>query len=124
MIVKQQGRIEAESFGVNRRGSLIGKPLSVLINGGSASAAEIVSGALRDRLGVTLVGERSFGKGTVQNIISLPHGTSMHVTTSQWLLPEGDSIQETGLTPDVVATDSAETAVDEQLQAAIKQVGK
>jgi len=124
LIVKQQGRIEAESFGVNRRGSLIGKPLSVLINGGSASAAEIVSGALRDRLGVTLVGERSFGKGTVQNIISLPHGTSMHVTTSQWLLPEGDSIQETGLTPDVVATDSAETAVDEQLQAAIKQVGK
>lgn len=120
VVVKQQGRNDSQSYSVNRKGKLIGKPLTVLINGGSASASEIVAGALRDRLQTKLVGEKSFGKGTVQSVVDLPGGTGMHITTSRWLLPAGSWIHETGIEPDVEATDSADTLADEQLNAAIE----
>jgi carboxyl-terminal processing protease len=78
--------------------------LVVLINGGSASASEILAGALRDRLGIELVGEQSFGKGTVQDAIDLPGKAGLHVTIAKWLLPSGDWIHEEGLKPDVKVT--------------------
>lgn len=125
LIVKQQGRNETEVRQVSRRGRLLGMPLTVLVNGGSASASEILAGALRDRLGVKLVGEKSFGKGTVQQVIELGAGSGLHVTVAKWLLPNGDWIHDRGLTPEIevqlpeAATDSA-SVVDTQLEAAIK----
>lgn len=129
VVVKQQGRLDSETYEVSRRGRLLGMPLTVLINGGSASASEILAGALRDRLGAKLVGEKSFGKGTVQEALDLKGGAGLHVTVAKWLLPNGDWIHEKGLTPEIevkipdTATDSA-TAVDTQLEAAIKELKK
>lgn len=125
VIVKQQGKEITETYTVTRRGRLLGMPLVVLINEGSASASEILAGALRDRLGIQLVGEKSFGKGTVQEAMDLRGGAGLHVTVAKWLLPNGDWIHEKGLQPAVevalpeTATDSA-TTIDTQLEAAIK----
>jgi carboxyl-terminal processing protease len=74
----------------------------VLINGGSASAAEIVAGALKDHKRATLVGTRSFGKGSVQTIIPLgPHNGALRLTTARYLTPSGHSIQAKGIEPDI-----------------------
>lgn len=125
LIVKQQGRKDTENLEVSRRGRLLGMPLTVLVNEGSASASEILAGALRDRLGVKLVGQKSFGKGTVQQVIELQGGAGLHVTVAKWLLPNGDWIHEKGLTPEYLveipepATGSS-TIVDTQLEEAIQ----
>jgi carboxyl-terminal processing protease len=131
VIVQQQGRTGTETFEVSRIGRLPRVNMVVLMNGGSASASEILAGALRDRIGAVLVGERSFGKGTVQEAVDLRDGAGIHVTTSRWLLPSGDWIHEDGLEPDVIvelddvdmATDSAEL-VDRQLERAAELVGE
>jgi carboxyl-terminal processing protease len=125
LVVKQQGRNDTDVRQVSKRGRLLGMPMTVLINEGSASASEILAGALRDRLGVKLVGQKSFGKGTVQQVVDLSGGSGLHVTVAKWLLPNGDWIHDTGLTPEIEielpepATGSTEV-VDTQLEAAIK----
>src|SRR5207248_3111812 len=84
---------------------LEGYKIVVLVNQGSASASEILAGALRDDLKIQLVGEKSYGKGSVQELINLNDGAVLKVTTAKWLTPNGTSINETGLKPDVeVAT--------------------
>jgi carboxyl-terminal processing protease len=127
LVVEQQGRFDKQSFKVNKRGRLIGTPTVVLINGGSASASEILAGALRDRLQVKLVGEKSFGKGTVQEAIDMKDKAGLHVTIARWVLPGGDWIHDTGLTPDVeVALEEPDTATegattrDTQLEKAVE----
>jgi len=75
--------------------------MTVLINGGSASAAEILSGALRDYKRATLIGEKSFGKGSVQEAIDLGEGMGLHVTVAKWVLPKGDWINGKGIEPQV-----------------------
>jgi len=90
-----------------------------LINGGSASASEILSGALRDDKGVKLVGDKSFGKGTIQEPIDIVGGSGLHVTTAKWLTPNGTWVHEKGLMPDVVIANK-EDLVDLQLEAAVK----
>ncbi len=106
---------------VNRKGKLYDIPLVVLINKGSASAAEIVAGALKDHKRAKIVGVTSFGKGSVQTPQELTGGSSVHITTGKWLLPNGDWIHKKGITPDVeVKLDSPEATQDAQLLRAIE----
>jgi carboxyl-terminal processing protease len=103
-IVSTRGRTAEETQRFSARtGDLIkGKPLVVLINGGSASASEIVAGALHDHKRATLIGTRSFGKGSVQTIIPLgAHNGALALTTARYFTPSGHSIQAQGITPDI-----------------------
>jgi len=110
-----------EDYQIDRRGRLLTIPIVVLINKGSASASEIVSGALRDHKRATLVGETSYGKGTVQTPQDLSGGAGVHITTGRWLLPSGASISNKGLSPDIVVTDGYEEATaDAQLARGIE----
>ena len=123
VILKQRSNDGVTQLGVTRQGRLIGMPLVVLINKGSASASEILAGALRERLGVKLVGEKSFGKGTVQEVLDLSGGAGLHVTVAEWLLPSGKNIHKVGLTPDVEVEyklDEEDLTRDNQLEQALK----
>jgi carboxyl-terminal processing protease len=101
LVVKQESTsYENKNYYVTRRGQLTDIPMTVLINGGSASAAEILSGALRDYKRAKLVGEKSFGKGSVQEAIDLGDGMGLHVTVAKWVLPKGDWINSKGIKPE------------------------
>ena len=115
-------KIEHKSTGINKLGSY---PLVVLIDQGSASASEILAGALRDDQGVKLVGEKSFGKGSVQQLEQLAGGTSLKITVAKWLTPSGHSIMEEGLEPDVkieLTKDDIENTRDPQLDKALEML--
>lgn len=103
LIVKQQSNEKYSSFDYysERNGNLLDIPLVVLINQGSASASEILAGALRDYKRARLIGEKSFGKGSVQEAIDLQKGAGLHVTIAKWILPKGDWINEKGIEPDI-----------------------
>ena len=88
-------------FKSDGNGALKIYPTIVLINGGSASASEILSGALHDNRQIRLVGEKSFGKGSVQELENFSDGSSLKVTIAKWLTPNGISISEKGIEPDV-----------------------
>ena len=109
-----------------RKGDIIdGETLIVLINYGSASAAEIVAGALKDHKRAILIGEKSFGKGSVQSVIPLNNKGAIRLTISKYYLPSGKSISEVGITPDIEIAESSEdfrmnTKTDNQLDFAIK----
>ena len=122
VIVQQdKGTDGKEIYEVNRSGKLLKEDLVVLVNGGSASASEIVAGALQETKRARLVGEKTFGKGTVQEAEDLPGGAGLHVTVARWLLPSGKSIDKEGVKPDVeVKNDEANLAEDLQLQKAIE----
>lgn len=111
-----------QEYAVNRKGKLLSIPLVVLVNRGSASAAEIVAGALRDHKRAAVVGEKTFGKGSVQTPFDVAQGAGLHVTTGKWLLPGGDSISNVGVAPDVeVSLDDDMTASrDAQLAKAVE----
>ena len=106
---------------------LQGIPTAVLIDGGSASASEITAGALKDNGVATLVGEKSYGKGSVQQIIKLNDGGVLKVTIARWYTPKGKNIDKEGITPDTVVTISAEdikAGQDPQKAAALKALNQ
>lgn len=126
-IVKQEnaGSKGTESFSVNRKGRLINIPLVVLINQGSASASEIVAGVLQERGRAKVVGEKSFGKGTIQEAQDLPDGSGLHITIARWLLPSGKSIDKEGIKPDFevirqLTEDEKDSTKDLQLEKAME----
>ncbi len=104
--------------------SLLGFPTVVLMNRGSASASEILAGALRDNRNIKLIGEKSFGKGSVQEVVELPGSDSfLKITIAKWLTPKGNSISEVGLVPDVkveVGDDQDQPGQDPQLDKALE----
>ena len=102
-----------------------GKALVILINYGSASASEIVAGALKDHKRAILVGESSYGKGSVQSIIPLRNKGAIRLTISKYYLPSGKSISEVGVTPDIEIEESSDafvinTETDNQLNFAVR----
>ena len=103
-------------------GRLVGMPTVLLVNKGSASGAEILAGILQDYKLAKLVGETTFGKGTVQEVTEFPDGSSLKLTVSKWFTPLGRNINEQGIKPDVEVKDNPDTEADEQLEEAIKQL--
>lgn len=125
VVMQEDRQGERTKMNVSRKGLLTDIPLIVLINKGSASASEIVAGAISDHKRGTLVGETSFGKGTIQQAEDLSAGASIHVTIAKWLTPNGTWVHQKGLTPDVqVAVDTKSPDRDAQLEKAIEEFVK
>lgn len=123
VVVKQEKSRNGgvETYSVDRKGRLLEIPLVVLINQGSASASEIVAGVLQERERAKLVGEKTFGKGTVQEAEELPGGSGLHITVARWLLPSGKSIDKEGIKPDFeVKMDEKDETKDPQLEKAVE----
>ena len=126
-IVSTKGRkiSETRKFFARKGDEVNGKPIVVLINNGSASASEIFAGALKDHKRAIILGENSYGKGSVQSIIPLRNGGGMRLTISRYYLPSGKSISEVGVTPDIFVEEEGDDFLinsnkDNQLNYAIK----
>ena len=131
LVVKQTSTTQDEkSYQVKREGKLLDIPMVVIINKGSASASEILAGALRDYKRARLIGEKSFGKGSVQEATNLKGGAGIHITVAKWILPKGDWINSKGIEPDIKVENKLKEGTtltrenDQQLEKAIKQLIK
>lgn len=109
LVIKQESTVNSShDYFVQRDGRLQNIPLVILINKGSASASEILAGTLRDHKKATLVGEKSFGKGSVQEAIDLSSGAGLHLTVAKWILPNGDWINSKGIEPEIKVENKVE----------------
>lgn len=131
LVVKQESKVLGDKdYNVMRTGSLLDIPLVVLVNKGSASAAEILSGALRDHKRARLIGEKTFGKGSVQEALDLSTGAGLHVTVAKWILPGGAWINHVGIEPDIKVEmkipdgNTMTRQMDTQLDRAIQEVAQ
>lgn len=123
IVEERKGTKSIEKLNAKSGGHLIGAKTVVLINGGSASASEIMAGAMQDRHLATIVGEQSFGKGSVQEIQKLDDGAELKVTIAHWYTPNGKNIGKAGITPDTVVKltqDDYEHNRDPQLDKALE----
>jgi carboxyl-terminal processing protease len=121
VLEEKRGGEVVQTFRTANQPILEGIPTVILINGGSASASEIVAGALRDNDAATLIGEKSFGKGSVQRLIDLRDGGALKVTIARWFTPNGVNIDKEGIAPDNEVTltpEDREADRDPQLEAA------
>lgn len=99
-------------------------PVLVLVNKGTASAAEIVAGALQDTGRATIIGQKTFGKGTVQEVIEFTDNTSLKYTLAEWLTPDRHPIDKVGVQPDIVTELSTDRSIDAEMQRAMKELGR
>ncbi|HSM56150.1 MAG TPA: S41 family peptidase [Candidatus Sulfomarinibacteraceae bacterium] len=115
LIMRQKSKGEGErSYEANPGGLAVEMPLVVLIDGGTASSSEILAGALQDHERAILIGSKTFGKGSVQLVYDLSDGSSVHITSSRWLTPDGHEIDQQGLQPDISVEVSQEATDDGQ----------
>jgi len=125
VVIEEDSQGRKENLYTAGGDKLSGIPMVVLINEGSASASEILAGALRDNRNVQLIGKKSFGKGSVQELISLPNKSSVKITVAKWLTPNGDYIMEKGITPDIdidLTVDDFKNDRDPQLDRAMEKI--
>jgi carboxyl-terminal processing protease len=124
VIVSQKGRVSQDNktFQASKIKTATNKPLVVLVNGGSASASEIVSGALQDHKRAIVVGEKTFGKGSVQAILSLNEEEALKLTVARYYLPSGRTIQAVGVTPDVELQDGKVPQVEDEFSIKEKEL--
>jgi len=121
-VVLQKGQLGEQTFDAKGKGRLKNMPVEVLVNKGSASASEIVAGALRDRMDAKLIGEQTFGKGTVQTRQALSNGGGIHVTIARWMLPKGEWIHDTGIPVNIEVKNNPETEQDEVIDRSIQEI--
>jgi carboxyl-terminal processing protease len=127
VLSEQDKNGEKTELKVNGPSNFASYPMVVLINEGSASASEILAGALKDNRKIQLIGVTSFGKGTVQKIVELDDGSSLKVTIAKWYTPSGVRIQDTGITPDIkveLTPKDYEDKKDPQLDRALLEIEK
>ncbi|PIY59529.1 S41 family peptidase [Candidatus Wolfebacteria bacterium CG_4_10_14_0_8_um_filter_37_11] len=123
VVAEEFGSGEKEEFRANNSGFFKDSPIVVLINEGSASASEILAGALRDNRGIKLIGKKSFGKGTVQELERLRDGSSIKITVAHWLMPNGGLIEKNGIAPDYevnITEEDVKAGRDPQLEKAME----
>ncbi len=129
LVVKQESTTsESRNYSVDRSGKLLSIPLAVIINKGSASASEILAGSLRDHDRAKLIGEKSFGKGSVQEALDLTDNAGLHVTVAKWILPDGAWINGVGIEPQIKVDlkleegDTLTRETDSQLEKAVLEI--
>ena len=125
MIVYTEGRIESQKqkYFAQKDGSWMDFPIVVLVNGGSASASEIVAGALQDHKRAVVLGTKTFGKGSVQTILPLDDSSALRLTTARYFTPKGRSIQALGIVPDIIVESAPqqEAKVDEKRRPSFRE---
>ena len=121
VIVSTKGRVENQNFIFKSKGRKkhLTYPMVILINGGSASASEIVAGAMQDHKRGIIIGTKSFGKGSVQTVMPLSDGSAVRLTTSKYFTPSGQAIREDGITPDIIVEYKETPRVEEEGKEAI-----
>ncbi len=127
VVSERTGGKTTEELKTGKDPLLTGIPTVVLVNGGTASASEIVAGALQDHGVAKLLGEKTFGKGSVQQVLDLSAGTVLKVTIAKWYTPKGNNINKQGIVPDqtvVLSQQDASSGNDPQLQAALRLLGQ
>lgn len=122
VVIQEDASGEKQVFDVSRQAKVPDLPLVTLVDGGTASAAEIVAGALQDHERGLLVGQLTFGKGSVQELVELSNQGEIKVTVAKWQTPDGRQIDGTGIDPDLEIVDDPATEADEQLTAAIDKL--
>jgi carboxyl-terminal processing protease len=124
LVASEVGRtVGTTTYSAAGNGALANFPMVILVDGGSASASEILAGALHDDRGIKLIGEKTFGKGTVQELENLSDGSSLKITEAHWVLPSGKIIDHQGIEPDVavaITDDNVKNKQDPQLDKAIQ----